>query len=228
MPRSLTALPKAHLHLHFTGAMRHATLVELAHRHRVRLPSALTDEWPPRLSGTDERGWFRFQRLYDMARSVLRTPADVRRLLTEIAEDERAEGSGWLEVQVDPDGYAARFGGITAVLDLVLESARRKYHVTLSALRRFCAPYLRFSPPQGGIYFWLELAPEVDAARFRELLDAEGVGMAPGERFTPDEGGRRFFRLAFLDVTDHDLEAGIAVIGQCLARSTPGGTAIST
>jgi adenosine deaminase len=123
MPRSLTALPKAHLHLHFTGAMRHATLVELAHHHRVRLPSALTDEWPPHLSGTDERGWFRFQRLYDMARSVLRTPADMRRLITETAEDERAEGSRWLEIQVDPDGYAARFGGITAVLELVLDAA---------------------------------------------------------------------------------------------------------
>jgi adenosine deaminase len=121
--RPLTALPKAHLHLHFTGAMRHATLVELAHRHGIRLPSALTDEWPPHLSGTDERGWFRFQRLYDMARSVLRTPADMRRLITETAEDERAEGSRWLEIQVDPDGYAARFGGITAVLELVLDAA---------------------------------------------------------------------------------------------------------
>ena len=58
-----------------------------------------------------------------MARSVLRTPADVRRLVTETAEDERAEGSRWLEIQVDPDGYAARFGGITAVLELVLDAA---------------------------------------------------------------------------------------------------------
>jgi adenosine deaminase len=123
MARSLTALPKAHLHLHFTGAMRHATLVELAGRHGIRLPSALTDEWPPRLSGTDERGWFRFQRLYDTARSVLRTAADIRRLVTETAEDERAEGSRWLEIQVDPDGYAARFGGITATLELVLDAA---------------------------------------------------------------------------------------------------------
>jgi adenosine deaminase len=121
--RSLTALPKAHLHLHLTGAMRHATLVELAGYHGIRLPPALTEDWPPHLSGIDERGWFRFQRLYDMARSVLRTPADVRRLLTEIAEDERAEGSGWLEIQVDPSGYfAARFGGITPMLELVLES----------------------------------------------------------------------------------------------------------
>src|SRR6202042_140193 len=123
MSRPLSDLPKAHLHLHLTGAMRHATLVELAGRHGIRLPTALTDEWPPQLSGIDERGWFRFQRLYDMARSVLRTPSDVRRLLTEIAQEERAGGSGWLEIQRGPGGHAARFGGITAVLELVLDAA---------------------------------------------------------------------------------------------------------
>jgi len=58
MTRLLATLPKAHLHLHFTGSMRHATLVELAGAHGVRLPPALTDDWPPRLSGADERGWF--------------------------------------------------------------------------------------------------------------------------------------------------------------------------
>src|SRR5712691_58880 len=123
--RPLTALPKAHLHLHFTGAMRHSTLVELARTHGVRLPPALTEDWPPQLSGADERGWFRFQRLYDAARSVLRTPADVRRLMTETAEDERADGSRWLEIQVDPSGFAARFGGITAMTELVLDAAER-------------------------------------------------------------------------------------------------------
>src|SRR6266480_3572390 len=120
MARPLAALPKAHLHLHFTGAMRHTTLVELARDRRVHLPDALVSGWPPQLSGTDERGWFRFQRLYDIARSVLREPADVFRLLAETAADERAEGSGWLEIQVDPSGYAARFGGLTPTVELVL------------------------------------------------------------------------------------------------------------
>src|ERR1700683_2935222 len=121
--RPLRLLPKAHLHLHFTGAMRHATLVELARTHGVRLPPALTEDWPPKLSGADERGWFRFQRLYDIARSVLRPPADGRRLVTETAEDERAEGSRWLEIQVAPSGYAGRFGGITAMTELVIDAA---------------------------------------------------------------------------------------------------------
>jgi len=124
MARPLAALPKAHLHLHFTGSMRHATLVELARERGVHLPDALASGWPPQLKGTDERGWFRFQRLYDIARSVLREPADVFRLLAETAADERAEGSGWLEIQVDPSGYSARFGGLTPTVELVLEAAR--------------------------------------------------------------------------------------------------------
>jgi adenosine deaminase len=124
LPKPLAALPKAHLHLHFTGSMRHSTLVELAEEHGIHLPPALTEEWPPQLSGTDERGWFRFQRLYDTARSVLRTPGDVRRLLRETAEDERAEGSRWLEIQVDPSGYGNRFGGLTATIELVLDAAK--------------------------------------------------------------------------------------------------------
>lgn len=120
--RNLRELPKAHLHLHFTGSMRHATLLELAERDGIRLPDQLVSEWPPQLSAADEKGWFRFQRLYDVARSVLRTEADVRRLVREAAEDDVADGGRWLEIQVDPSGYAARFDGITAFTDLVLDA----------------------------------------------------------------------------------------------------------
>src|ERR1700761_9160088 len=129
MPHDLSALPKAHLHLHLTGAMRHSTLVELAKQHGVSLPPALTEEWPPELSTADERGWFRFQRLYDTARSVLRTTDDLRRLILEIAEDERAEGSRWLELQADPSGFAAMYGGITPFTELVLDAADKAAQV---------------------------------------------------------------------------------------------------
>ncbi|MDX6296822.1 MAG: adenosine deaminase [Nocardioidaceae bacterium] len=122
--RKLRTLPKAHLHLHFTGSMRHATVVELAAEQGVNLPDALTSQWPPNLSATDERGWFRFQRLYDVARSVLRTEEHVRRLVREAAEDDASAGSRWLELQVDPSGYAARFGGSSAFTDLVIDAAR--------------------------------------------------------------------------------------------------------
>ncbi|WP_175409923.1 adenosine deaminase [Streptomyces sp. TRM64462] len=127
--RDLTLLPKAHLHLHFTGSMRPATLLELADKYGVHLPEALTGGEPPKLRATDERGWFRFQRLYDMARSCLREPEDIRRLVREAAEEDVRDGSGWLEIQVDPTSYAPRLGGLIPALEIILdavESASRE------------------------------------------------------------------------------------------------------
>jgi adenosine deaminase len=124
MGRPVGLLPKAHLHLHFTGSMRPATLVELADKHHLRLPEALTRSWPPTLSATDERGWFRFQRLYDTARACVRGEADMRRIVREAALDDASEGSRWLEIQVDPTSYAPFVGGITPALEIVLDEAR--------------------------------------------------------------------------------------------------------
>jgi adenosine deaminase len=103
--------------------MRHATVLELAKYQGVFLPDALTDHWPPALSAADEKGWFRFQRLYDVARSVVDNEPAVRRLVMEAAEDDAAEGSRWLEIQVDPSGYGQHFGGITPFLELVIDAA---------------------------------------------------------------------------------------------------------
>ncbi|MEP6799643.1 MAG: adenosine deaminase [Lapillicoccus sp.] len=126
--RDLATLPKAHLHLHFTGSMRISTLADLADQHGVRLPESLraSQDWaPPRLHATDERGWFRFQRLYDLARACVRGEADLRRIVHEAAVDDHAEGSRWLEIQVEPSSYAPFVGGITPALEIVLDEARR-------------------------------------------------------------------------------------------------------
>src|SRR6476619_6603696 len=123
MPRLVSDLPKAHLHLHFTGSMRVETLRELAEKHGLHLPDSLMTSWPPRLSARDERGWFRFQRLYDAARACVRDESDLRRIVREAARDDAAEGSRWLELQVDPTSYAPFVGGITPALEIVLDEA---------------------------------------------------------------------------------------------------------
>jgi adenosine deaminase len=124
MPRPVVSLPKAHLHLHFTGSMRIDTLRDLADKHGMRLPESLLAAWPPHLSARDERGWFRFQRLYDAARACVRDEADMRRIVREAAHDDAAEGSRWLEIQVDPTSYAPFLGGLTPALEIVLDEAR--------------------------------------------------------------------------------------------------------
>lgn len=107
--------------------MRPRTLQDLAHRAGRRLPESLrqatTTPDSLRLPAT-QRGWFRFQQLYDAARSLVTSEAVMRRIVREAAEDDAAEGSGRLEIQIDPTSYAKFVGGITPALEIVLDEAR--------------------------------------------------------------------------------------------------------
>jgi adenosine deaminase len=212
MERPVSALPKAHLHLHLTGAMRHSTLVDLAARHQVRLPEALAAGWPPRLRGTDERGWFRFQRLYDTARSVLRTPGDVYRLMHEAAEDEHADGSRWLEIQVDPSGYASALGGLTPAVEVVLGAAAAAAASTGTGIRVIVAANRTRHP--------------LDARTLARLAaqyaghGVTGFGLVNDERRGPAEEFARAFRIAdragLLSVPHGGELAGPASVRACL------------
>ncbi len=163
--RDLTTLPKAHLHLHFTGAMRPRTLVEMADEQGVRLPPHLLD-MDPLTVPADSRGWFRFQRSYDAARALVRSEAAMRRLVREAAQDEAAEGSVHLEMQVDPTSYAPWVGGITPALEIICDEARAASAAT-------------------GVHVSIVVA----ASRIRHPLDARTLarlavqyaGSAPGE-----------------------------------------------
>jgi adenosine deaminase len=120
--RDIRALPKAHLHLHLTGSMRLGTLHEFAAASGITLPPALRGTsvgW----AGTD-RDWSVFQSRYDAARNAIRSVDDLRRVVRETAEDDAEDGSGWLELQVDPTSYAARFGGLEGVVEALLEACR--------------------------------------------------------------------------------------------------------
>ena len=153
--RDLAALPKVHLHLHLIGSMRPRTLADLARRNGERLPaelSALTCRVsaPPTTyhgvtpTEADVRGFARFDAFYVAAKRQVRGLDDLARLVGELAADEAAAGSRWVEVTANPSLYHGRLGPDEAVLEALLEAGREAHRTTgvgvgwvVSADRRF-------------------------------------------------------------------------------------------
>lgn len=165
--------------------MRHATLLELAARSGITLPERLTDLEP---DTWQLLGWPKFQRLYDVARGVLRTPEDFYRLLHEIAEDEKAAGSRWLELQIAPTGYAVRLGDVVTATEVFCAAAAAAEAATGVGVRLIIAAN-RTRPP------WeAELLARI-AVRFM-AYGVVGFGLSNDERQGEPEEFRKAFRIA--------------------------------
>jgi len=108
-------------------------------------------------------------------------------------------------------------GRLDPHLERVRVLYRRKRDVALRALREHCAELASFEVPAGGIYFWLRLADDIDAERLRLRMMDEGVACRPGERFMDDASAAQYLRVAFLQVSEPEIERGIAALGRALA-----------
>ncbi len=110
--RNLSELPKAHLHLHLDGAMRPDTLRELARKAGLEIPEITT-----------YGSFAAFSDTMDVVQRVLRTEADLTRLVRETVEDAALDGAIWLELSMWPGMTRGKFGTDERVVALVLEAA---------------------------------------------------------------------------------------------------------
>ena len=87
----------------------------------------------------------------------------------------------------------------------------------LAALDRYCAHYVRITPPEGGLSIWLELPSEVDEREFYLEAIARGVGVAPGSAFFTQPQRQAYMRLSFGAQSCQQIEKGIPILGKLLA-----------
>jgi len=110
-PRDLRTLPKGHLHVHLEGAMRPATLAELADTAGIPVPEI--------------RGYGSFSAFSDTyvaACQVLVTPDDFARLVFEVVEDSVLDGAVWVEPSFYAPHHRNRFGEDEEIVDMVLDA----------------------------------------------------------------------------------------------------------
>ena len=92
--------------------MRATTMRELADRYATTPPD-------PSPGG----GFDQFLSVYDAVCDLIRSGDDLRRLVTEVAEDARSEGCVWIEPHVFPPLLSRRLGDPVGILELMVDAA---------------------------------------------------------------------------------------------------------
>ncbi|NBY05026.1 MAG: aminotransferase class I/II-fold pyridoxal phosphate-dependent enzyme, partial [Betaproteobacteria bacterium] len=88
------------------------------------------------------------------------------------------------------------------------------------ALRRELGDAIRFTQPQGGLFFWAYLtgaggAP-ADGQVLAKLAIDKGVAFVPGAPFYADQPDRSSLRLSFATTDEAKIDEGMLRLGQAL------------
>ncbi len=88
-----------------------------------------------------------------------------------------------------------------------------------AALERHLPPGCRWTVPVGGMFFWVELPPALDAAALLPQAVDAGVAYVPGAAFYAGDARPNTLRLSFVTVSPERIEQGIAALGRVLAQA---------
>jgi DNA-binding transcriptional MocR family regulator len=86
---------------------------------------------------------------------------------------------------------------------------------------------VRATRPEGGLFLWLELPPEINARELLEHAIAREVAFVPGGSFFPNGGHENTLRLNFSNQTEARITEGIRRLAAAL-REVMAGDAVLT
>lgn len=132
-------VPKVDLHNHLDGGLRPSTIIDLAQKYGVELPTEpdpeKLKEWFTR--GCRQKNLVLYLETFDVTIAVMQTEEALERVAFELAEDMSAENIVYSEVRYAPLQHTA--GGLTPdqVVKAVtkgLERARKKYGIVCKSI----------------------------------------------------------------------------------------------
>ncbi len=90
----------------------------------------------------------------------------------------------------------------------------------LAALAREMPPGVSWTRPEGGMFVWLTLPRQIDAANLlAEALHSEHVAFVPGRAFFADASNGNTLRLSFSCADEPTIDDGMRRLGNAIARA---------
>lgn len=122
----LRQLPKTELHCHLDGSLRLNTILDLAQKDKVELPTRDSDTLSKTVSITDHKGTLAdYLKKFEITLPVLQTPGSLSRAAYELAEDCHAENVLYLEVRYSPILHTQREMTTMESVDAVLKGLKQ-------------------------------------------------------------------------------------------------------
>jgi len=122
----IKSLPKAELHCHLDGSMRVETIMDIAKKENVKLPSNDIKELRKILEvGMNCKSLEEYLRPFDITAEVLQTEESLTRATYELAEDAAEENIRYLEIRFAPLWHIRNGLTLTQVIEAVLDGARK-------------------------------------------------------------------------------------------------------
>src|SRR5215208_571831 len=195
-------LPKAELHVHLDGALRPETMIDLARREKLELPSTDPGQLRRFMLVDNARNLEDYLKRFDITIALLQTPESLERVAYEMVEDAARDNLRYLEVRYCP--HLSRREGMT--LDQVIEAELRGFtrgERDFGVIARIINCSLRQYDPRVS----LEIAERSVAHGNRGVV---AFDLAGGEAGRPPGKHRAAFDLAlqgYLGITVHAGEA---------------------
>jgi len=95
---------------------------------------------------------------------------------------------------------------------------RRQKEAMLAAIRTHFPAEVQVTRPDGGMFVWATLPPQLPAMELFEHAAREKVVFVPGTPFFVDGGGTHNMRLNFSNADEVKIEEGIARLGRTITR----------
>jgi len=93
----------------------------------------------------------------------------------------------------------------------------RRRDAMLAALAEHMPEGVTWTRPEGGMFIWVTLPADVDAARLLEqALEQEKLAFVPGQAFFADGSGQNCLRLSFSNSNETTITEGMARLGRVL------------
>ncbi len=94
----------------------------------------------------------------------------------------------------------------------------KRRDLMLECMDKYFPAEVKHTNPYGGLFAWVELRDDLDAAKIMEECIKENVAYVPGEPFFPTRGRKNFFRVNYSCMPDDKIIEGVKRIGKVLNK----------